>query len=147
MAKELIDRLNDLIQLDVDAVRAYEQAIDACDAADIKSKLNEFKGDHERHITDLSAVVSAEGGTPEVKRDIKGFLIEGFTAIVSHGDHSALLAMHGNEELTNRIYRAALDEELPQDVRAPVERNYEDEQRHLAWIKEALDTRAWEKAA
>ncbi len=143
----VIETINDLIQLDVDAVHAYDQAIEACEVSDIKTKLEEFRADHERHIADLSSAVTSEGGEPRVSKDVKGFVIEGFTAIMSQGDHSALLSMRGNEELTNRSYRTALDEEMPDHIRSVVERNYEDEQRHLAWIKDALDQKIWERAA
>jgi uncharacterized protein (TIGR02284 family) len=144
MAKDLIENLNDLIHLDVDAVSAYRQAIDACAIPEIKNKLTEFQGDHERHIQDLSKVVVAAGGTPEAKADVKGFFIEGFTAITSRGDHSALLAMRGNEELTTRTYKAALGETLTPEARTVIERNFADEQRHLAWIKQALDSKLYE---
>jgi uncharacterized protein (TIGR02284 family) len=149
VSKDVIKTMNDLIHLDRDAIRAYEQAIDACEDAGIRAKLGEFMGDHERHVRDLENRVRALGGEPPARRDLKGFLIEGFTALTSRGDRSALLAMRANEELTNRTYRDALEDGLPEDVRALVERNYEDEVRHLNWIKEALSSRAWdeEKAA
>ena len=144
MDKKIVDRLNDLIQLDVDAVLAYQQAIDACEVSDIRRKLKSFQDDHQQHINDLAEIVSANGVEPKIKRDLKGFLIEGFTAVASQGDFSALMAMSGNEELTNRRYEAAQKMELPGHVRAIVERNYADEQRHLAWIKEAIAGQLWQ---
>lgn len=145
MANDLIDTLNDLIHLDVDAAAAYSQAIDACELPGIKTTLTAFRSDHERHIQDLSTCVGNAGGIPDVKRDLKGFIIEGFTAIMSQGDRSALMAMRGNEELTVRTYQSALQQTLPPDARAIIERNFADEQRHLAWIKNAIDTRMYEK--
>ena len=147
MAKDIIGVLNELIQLDRNAIAAYDQAIEACEHAHVKNTLTGFKGDHERHVVDLSAQVTALGGIPEKTRDLKGKLIEGFTAITSIGDQSALLAMRGNEELTNRKYAAALKEALPAEAQIIVERNHDDERRHLAWIKDSLARRIWEKAA
>jgi uncharacterized protein (TIGR02284 family) len=143
--EKTIDTMNDLIKLDLDAVSAYTQAIEACQSQEIKLKLEEFREDHQRHVVDLSAQVRVMGGEPATSRDIKGFLIEAFTAITSHGDRSAILAMRGNEELTNRYYASALDKDLPVDVRNIVERNYEDEKKHLSWIKGVIASRAWEK--
>jgi uncharacterized protein (TIGR02284 family) len=146
--REVCDKLNDLIKLDVDAVHAYDQAIEACVIDEVRDRLTEFRGDHDRHIRDLSAQVRALGAEPEVRRDWKGFFIEGFTAIASQGDHSALLAMRGNEELTNRTYERALDmQDLTPEVRSLLERNFSDEQRHLSWIKNQLDARVWEQRA
>jgi uncharacterized protein (TIGR02284 family) len=143
--EKIIDTMNDLIKLDLSAVSAYEQAIDACENQEFKLKLEEFKGDHHRHVRDLSVQVKSMGGEPAVTRDIKGFLIEAFTAITSHGDRSAILTMRGNEELTNRSYASALEKDLPVDVRTIVEQNYEDEKRHLSWLKGVIASKAWEK--
>jgi rubrerythrin len=85
------------------------------------------------------------GGAPATRRDIRGFLIEAFTAIASHGDRSAIFAMRANEEITNRSYASTLEKHLPIEVRNLVERNYEDETKHLAWIKTMIESRAWEK--
>jgi len=146
--KKVVEKLNSLIKLDVDAVHAYDQAIEACEILTIKDTLTEFRNDHERHIHDLSQQVTRLGGTPEVRRDLKGFVIEGFTALMSQGDRSALMAMRGNEELTNRMYQAALEnEDLPAEVRTVLERNYADEQRHVAWIKNQLNIHVWDKVA
>jgi len=146
--REICDKLNDLIKLDVDAVNAYQQAIDACRMDEIKSRLSEFQEDHRRHVRDLSDQVRSLGGEPQVEGSWKGFLIEGFTAVASQGDHSALVAMRGNEELTNRTYEKSLTiEELPTEVRSLLEKNFSDEQRHLSWIKGQLDARVWEKKA
>ncbi|WP_437579947.1 PA2169 family four-helix-bundle protein [Sorangium sp. So ce887] len=147
MARDVIEVLNDLIQLDRDAIAAYDQAIEACEHAHTREMLARFRDDHGRHVVDLSAHVASLGGIPAQTRDLKGKLIEGFTAITSMGDQSALFAMRGNEELTNRQYQAALDETLTTEARVIVERNYGDEQRHLAWIKDALSRKVWEQAA
>jgi uncharacterized protein (TIGR02284 family) len=145
--QKAIAQLNDLIRLDVDAVRAYSQAIEACAAPHVREKLGEFQRDHERHVEDLSAEVRKLGGVPEVTRTLKGFFMQAFTSITAQGDHSALVAMRANEEVTQRTYRSALDEPLGESASEVVKKNHADEQRHLAWIKAALDTRAWERAA
>lgn len=147
--RELAKNLCQLIQLDIDAVFAYEQAIERVEVLEIKEQLRFFQGDHERHIADLSNYVVALGERPpERSRDFKGFLIEGFTALRSvTGTEGALKAMQSNEKTTNKQYDEALSWELPADARAIVERNYEDEKRHLRYITEALEARKWEHAA
>lgn len=142
-----ITSLNDLIHLDIDAIQAYRHAIDACEIVEIRDSLTGFMVDHERHVRDLREAVRSLGGEPAAGRDVKGFFIEGFTAIMSQGDRSALLAMRGNEELTNRCYETARTADLPEHVRPLIELNYQDEARHLAWIKEAISSRAWDAEA
>jgi len=145
---KVVDKLNDLIKLDVDAIHAYDQAISSCGMDELKRGLTEFRADHDRHVRELSDCVRALGGQPDVRRDWKGFLISGFTAIVSQGDHSSLVAMQTNEEVTNSYYRRSLElEGLSPDIRSLLEKNFADEQRHLSWIKNQLAARVWERKA
>jgi uncharacterized protein (TIGR02284 family) len=145
--KETIKTLSDLCQLDIDAVYAYEQAIERIDHSEIRSNLESFKADHERHMNDLSQAIRDLGADPpERKRDFKGFLLEGFTALRGiTGTEGALKAMRSNEKLTNRNYEDALSKDLPADVRELVRRNREDERRHLTYIERALEERIWEQ--
>src|SRR4051812_11109526 len=108
-----IEVMNDKIQLDMDAIVAYDEAIAACENTLIRARLADFRDDHVRHVRELSETVLRYGGEPKNTRDLKGFVIEGFTKIASRGDRSALHVMRGNEELTNRSYESALKEELP----------------------------------
>jgi uncharacterized protein (TIGR02284 family) len=144
MAKEL----KDLVQLDVDAVRAYQQAIDNIDDLTIKARLAEFQQDHRRHVIDLSPFVTRFGGKPPAdKPDVKGFLIQGMTAIRSKmGIEQALKAMQSNERLTNRNYGEAVSMPWPADVQLVVQRCAEDERRHLEYVDRTLQTRPWEGA-
>lgn len=144
--QRMIERLNDLIALDHDAVGAYEAAITRMDVEPLRTSLRDFQNDHLRHIQDLSRVVTSLGGTPRQKPDVKGFVIKGFTAITSMmGNEAALKAMHGNEKLTTRTYEQAMKESWTEDVRVIIERNFRDEQRHLAFIENALRTRSFEQ--
>jgi uncharacterized protein (TIGR02284 family) len=146
--KRMIERLNELVALDHDAVGAYEAAIDRINVEPLRLRLREFQGDHRRHIQELSRAVLSLGGTPREKPDLKGFLLKGFTAITSMmGVEAALKAMQGNEKLTNRTYERAMTESWSEDVRVIVERNLRDEQRHLAFIEDTLRTRSWEQTA
>jgi rubrerythrin len=150
MDKEMADNINSLIQLDIDAVSAYEQAIEKIKHPRISEKLSEFKFDHEHHIDRLSDVLRSRGQMPvERSPDFKGFFIEGFTSLRSMtGDEGALKAMRSNEELTNMKYKEAAGEwDLEPDIAGIVANNYEDEKRHLAYIEQALQKKSWEKSA
>ena len=53
--EDMIDKLNSLIQLDIDAVQAYEQALDNIDMMMIRIQISDFRDDHQAHIRNLSA--------------------------------------------------------------------------------------------
>lgn len=136
---EIITRLNHLIQVDIDAVNAYSQAILALEPGPVRQRLSEFRADHERHIADLSRVVREHGGTPREGRDLMGFMVEGFTMASSAlGPAAALTAMRSNEELTCRTYERAMALDLPVEAKALVARHYDDELRHRDYLSQQL---------
>ena len=137
---ELIEQLNDLIKLDVDAVEAYGQAIKHVKYDDIRQKLIDFQDDHKNHISNLSAVVKEFSGEPvKPSPDFKGYLLEGFTALRSiTSTKGALQAMETNEKLTNKKYEQAAALKLPSHVLNIVKSNLAQEQRHLAYIQDVL---------
>ncbi len=136
----LAKELSKLIQLDIDAVHAYGQAIDKIDDPAVREQIVLFQGDHKEHIETLSKEVRALGETPPTSSpDFKGYLIEGFTAMRSiTGTEGALKAMKSNEELTNKKYDKARAMDLPTSARTVIEKNYSDEQRHLSYIESTL---------
>lgn len=145
-AQAVIALLRDLVHLDVDAIHAYDQAIKNVDVAHVRAELDRFKADHERHVSDLSAAIVELGGqAPVIRRDVKGFLIEGMTALrAAMGTEQSLRAMLTNEKLTNREYAKAARMALPVAIDALVQRNRDDERRHLEYLEDAITRRVWE---
>lgn len=144
--QEIGDELKRLVQLDVDAVLAYDRAISAIDESPIATTLAGFKLDHQRHVLELSQALLGLGITPpEAKPDLKGSILGGLTAVRSRlGSEQLLQAMKSNEQLTNSSYASAVAKPFPDELLEVVRRGYADEQRHLAWIERQLDTRSWE---
>lgn len=144
--RKFIEDLKDLVQLDYDAIQAYDQATSHINEDHIRHTLISFRSDHERHITELSQFITEFGDVaPERSRDLKSFVMEGLTSLQSLlGTKSALLAMKTNEKIINRRYRKALDSlTMPTVVRNAVLKNFEDEKRHLAFIERALESELW----
>ena len=143
--KSEVEKLRSLAQLDVDAVGAYDAAIARVKEPLVRERLNEFRIDHVRHLQDLNAFIQRFGGEPvALQPDLKGTAMKSLTAVSSMmGTEAALLAMLGNEEITNRAYELALNFEWSAEVRTLIEKNRRDEERHLTWIKEAVRHRPW----
>ncbi len=82
--KDLIKAISNLVQLDIDAVHAYDQAIKELDDPIIKERLMKFQEEHRNHISGLAEHIANLGGQPpEPSQDFKGYVIEAFAAIRS----------------------------------------------------------------
>jgi uncharacterized protein (TIGR02284 family) len=139
----LLDTLNNLIQLDYDAIEAYDAAIDRLDSADYKARLKEFRDDHARHTRDLGAVVTELGGKPARQGGAKSLLTRGKVMMADlMGDSAILQAMKSNEDDTNTAYERAVKagESNPAAATA-LQSGLADERRHRAWIEQALSVR------
>lgn len=139
--KKVIKELNNLIELDFDAIAAYESAIERLENGAYKTKLGEFLEDHRRHVKELSAAVHDLGGEPAEGADLKIVLTQGKVVIadIVGDDVTILKAMKLNEDVTNLKYEQALNkcsetEKLSELLAA----NLEDERRHRAWILATL---------
>ncbi|WP_437812389.1 helix-hairpin-helix domain-containing protein [Sorangium sp. So ce1078] len=136
-----LEQIMGLILLDRAAAEAYRVAIDVCKTPDIKKQLEGFRADHERHEREL---LDALGAAPPDQPDERGQCIRRYTELSAREERTALVAMRGNEELTNDAYASALASDLPDEVRRMVEANWQDERRHIRWINEEIRTRGWE---
>lgn len=147
--QEIAGALEELLQLDTDAVLAYDRAIGGIGEGTLANQLAAFKLDHQRHILELSqALLGMNRKPPETKPDVKGTILGRMTGLRARfGTQQALEAMRSNEQLTTSTYARALARPFPADVLEVVRRGAADEQRHLSWIERALDQRLWELEA
>src|SRR5258708_6065275 len=103
--QKIIEELNELIRFDFDAVGVYTEAIDHIKETEVRDPLMRFRVDHERHISDLTAIVRRLGGKPVDKADLKGVLRKAMTRIAGLiGTETVLRAMKSNEEVLNKTY-------------------------------------------
>lgn len=144
---DIAQELSELVQLDLDAVLAYDRALEVMSDGFIANELAKFKLDHQRHILELSQVLlDMNVKPPEAKADMKGTILGGVTGLRARlGTEQALRAMVPNEELTTTTYARMIAKPFPDDVLALIRRNYADEQRHLTWIRKAIDERIWKQ--
>jgi uncharacterized protein (TIGR02284 family) len=143
---EMAKKLSDLAQVDIDAVHAYDQAIQNIEVPAIRDQMTAFRDDHKRHIEQLASEIRTLGGTPpEYSPDFKGYLISGFTSLRSiTGTEGALKAMQSNEKTTNKHYDEAVTWSLTPSAKAVVDKGYSDERAHLQYIERTLEARTWE---
>jgi hypothetical protein len=138
--------LSNLMHVDIDAARAYAQAIEAIGAVAIRRRLEAFRDEHERHIEAIGAEIRGLGMEPPPREESRrGFLLTGYMAIFpSMGSEAALRALRANETLTNQRYDEALAADLPDAIRQRIERIRVDERRHIRFLEDAIEKRSWE---
>lgn len=132
--------LYNLIELDYDAIEAYDAAIARLKNDAYRAQMREFRADHLRHTEELSRVLRDSGREPPKGPDIKRVLTQGKVMVAGLvGDRAILFAMKTNETDTNVAYeRASSSSVIPMQVKDLLRRNLADERRHRAWIEEQL---------
>lgn len=138
---EVLDGLNDLLQLDHDAIGAYEIAIEKLDDRDHADQIAGFKRDHERHVRDLNEMIRSLGGTPVNEPHATGPLKQAMQSLGAlGGDKGVLIAWRANELQVRAKYDgyASRANAWPAEVKQLVDRNALDEERHYHWVAQAL---------
>jgi uncharacterized protein (TIGR02284 family) len=137
---DFVEMLCNLIQLDLDAMEAYDSAMARVEKAEYREQLEAFKGDHVRHSEELSKIVAELGGKPSTGPGTKQNITTGGAVLADMvGDKRILQALKSNEDDTNKAYERAVEMSRDQPSAQPVLRaGLEDERRHRAWLEEKL---------
>jgi len=116
MSTNIVSVLNDLIETSKDGEKGFRKAAEDTKDASLKQL---FAG----RADDCARGATETGGT------VGGALHRGWVdvkAAMSHRtDHAILDECERGEDVAKKNYREALDKELPADVRAVVERQYQ----------------------
>ena len=134
--------LNAALELEYDAIGAYEAAVSRLESRTSKEQLKSFLADHEGHVEELTRAIAGLGLTPATRGDAKGILAKGKVVVGGlFGDHAILLAMKTNEDDTNTAYERLLQRsDFPAGLLSLAQRFLGDERRHRAWIEDQLRT-------
>lgn len=137
----LVTELNDLMQLDHDAVQAYGLAIEGLDDAQRRQTLMRFRGDHERHIRELTELIREHEGVPiHLPHIPTGPMKLAVQAVGNMGnDREVLLAFRSNERQVRDKYRRMADHSHSPDVAEVLSRAAADEERHYNWVSQELE--------
>jgi rubrerythrin len=138
---DLNSLVKNLIELDYDAIEAYDAAISRLTNQSHRAQLQEFRDDHERHVDELSRVLRDGGRTPPKGPDFKRLLTEGKVVLAGLvSDRAILYALKTNENDTNVAYeRASRNEAVPPQIRALLRASLADERRHRSWLAQQLE--------
>jgi rubrerythrin len=141
--KSFTQAIKELVELDYDTLGAYESAINNLENPEYNKKFEEFKLDHQRHITELSAFLSRCNETaPSGPDNMKKVLVKGKVELASlFGDQNILSAMLSNEEDTNTAYErinARIGESTDKEIAKIIASGLADERKHRDWIQSKI---------
>lgn len=139
--EEIVAGLNDLLQLDHDAIGSYEIAMERLEDRDHASQIAGFRLDHERHVRELTELIRSLGGTPKNEPHATGPLkqaLQGLGAVA--GDKGLLMAFRTNELQVRTKYDGYASKAVmwPAEVKRVIDGNALDEERHYRWVSEVL---------
>jgi uncharacterized protein (TIGR02284 family) len=141
--EEIIDTLNDLIETCKDGEYGFEQSAEYTRDAELKTLFRQRADDCRRGLQELNALVSECGGTPEDSGSVAGALHRGWVtlrqSISGNEDHAILAECERGEDVAKARYRKALEQNLPEPVRAVVQKQFEGVQRNHDQIKALRD--------
>ncbi|HJD67763.1 MAG TPA: PA2169 family four-helix-bundle protein [Rickettsia endosymbiont of Bembidion lapponicum] len=136
-----VDAIKELIELDYDAIEAYEAAINRITDENYKIQLQRFKEDHERHVKELNELLSKHKEDEITGPSSKQWLTKGKVVLATQiGDRAILHAMLSNEEDTNTAYeRLNNHADKWHNAEKVLEQGFKDEQKHKKWIEKQLN--------
>jgi uncharacterized protein (TIGR02284 family) len=138
--RDLSTLIEQLIELDYDAIEAYDAVVDRLQSPECRAQMIAFRDDHARHVRDLGAILRQSGREPPGGPDVKRLLTQGKVVIAGlMGDKAVLMAMKTNEDDTNTAYeRSVSNDVVPPQVKDTLRACLADERRHRAWIEDQL---------
>lgn len=140
--EEVLKGLNDLLQLDHDAIGAYRVAIDKLENRDWAMQISGYLTDHERHVRELTEAIVGLGGSPVNEPHATGPFKEALQSLGAvGGDRGLLMAWRANELQVRSKYDRYASKAVfwPDRVKSLIDRNALDEERHYRWVVGVLE--------
>ena len=124
--EDVISTLNGLIETNKDGQNGFKEAAEGVQNSDIKSAFYEYAQQRSQFAGELQTAVRELGGDPEDSGSVSGALHQGWinikSAVTGQDDTAILNEAERGEDSAKAAYKSALEEELPANVRAIVER-------------------------
>jgi uncharacterized protein (TIGR02284 family) len=129
MSTHVVSVLNELISTSKDGEQGFRKASEDASDAQLKQILLSCSQNCAQGARELQDAVQRLGGKPETGGTVAGALHRGWAGVkaaVTHpDDHAVLAECEKGEDVAKKHYRDALDKELPADIRALVETQYQ----------------------
>lgn len=126
---EVIDTLNELIQTSKDGEEGFHTCADNARDPQLKTFFSNRAQSCAAAVAELQDMVRAHGGDPETRSDLSGALhrrwVDLKSTLTGNDDEAVLSECERGEDVAVSSYRRALGRNLPAEVRALIERQYQ----------------------
>jgi uncharacterized protein (TIGR02284 family) len=140
---DIIDTLNDLIETSKDGEYGFRTSAEYLKDATLKQTFTARAEECRQAAAELQAMVVRFGGKAEDSGSAAGALHRRWVAVkgvlAGYSDKAILEETERGEDTALASYRKALDQSLPPDVRAVVERQYEGVKRNHLQVRTLRD--------
>lgn len=142
--KDTVKVLNDLIETSKDGEKGFRECAEDLKSAQLKSTMNQRAQDCATAAAELQQLVRSLGGDPETSTSTAGDLhrrwVDLKSAITGKSDEAILNECERGEDVAKKRYAEALEKDLPAEVRAVVEKQYQGVLRNHDQVKALRDT-------
>ncbi len=126
---DVISTLNDLIETCRDGEEGFKTCAEDIGDGQFKQPFLTLASSCAASAQELKSLVISHGGDPETRSSLSGTLhrrwVDIKSAILGKDDEAILNECERGEDVAVKSYRRALEKDLPVDVRAVVERQYQ----------------------
>ena len=138
----LIRQMNVILQMEGNFLASYDLVLEKVTDDAIVEPIRRFRGDHERHVLDVTAAIEEMGGVPfEAVGPSPAFEVELDMMRRAGGVDELLAYFEIGERQSVWLYDAARSlPGIPSEVNDVLERALQDENQHHAWAVARLGT-------
>ena len=129
MSNNIASVLNELVETSKDGEKGFRTAAEDPKNPELKTLFTQRAGDCAKGAAELQQIVMRMGGKPEQGGSVAGAMHRGWvdlkSAVTKRDDLAILEECERGEDVAKAKYRKALEQTLPEDIRAVVQRQYD----------------------
>ncbi|SDS71312.1 conserved hypothetical protein [Halopseudomonas xinjiangensis] len=142
--KDVISTLNNLIETSKDGEAGFKDCAEDIQRQDLKSLFTSRAQECAKAAAELQAIVVQLGGDPEDSTSMSGDMhrrwVDIKAAVTGKSDEAVLSECERGEDVAKKNYKQALEKDLPPEIRAVVQRQYDGVLRNHDQVKALRDS-------
>ncbi|MBC7573213.1 MAG: PA2169 family four-helix-bundle protein [Herminiimonas sp.] len=137
---EIVSTLNDLIETSLDGDEGFRTSAEHAKDAQLKALFSNRAQSCATAVRELQDIVRANGGEPADSSSMSGALhrrwVDIKSIVTGRDDEGILNEVERGEDVAVASYRKALSKDLPSEIRALIERQYQGVVRNHDQVKQ-----------